>query len=98
MTPKFSRNCEPDSLDENKVKGKIVVCENTDLEDYSPQSKLMEVISLGGIGVILISSDESNAPSIYGFPMTAVSWEDGDEIISCINSAKLINLKFMSLK
>ncbi|OIT03079.1 pentatricopeptide repeat-containing protein [Nicotiana attenuata] len=49
--------CEPDSLDEHKVKGKIVVCEYH-VDDYSIEDRLNEVKNKGGIGFILVIPDD----------------------------------------
>ncbi|KAJ8564620.1 hypothetical protein K7X08_001080 [Anisodus acutangulus] len=48
------RGCIPGSLDENKVKGKIVLCENLDDGEYSPSDRIDEVKRHGGVGFILI--------------------------------------------
>ncbi|KAM7521243.1 hypothetical protein LguiB_020205 [Lonicera macranthoides] len=81
-----ARNCLPESLDGDKIKGKIILCENKDYE-YSPREKLQEVKRLGGVGLILIDDDVRAVVSTYGsFPMTAVTLKDGADILSYINS------------
>ncbi|CAK9178396.1 unnamed protein product [Ilex paraguariensis] len=81
-----ARNCNPGSLDKNKVKGKIVLCENTD-DEFSVQEKLDEVQHLGGIGLVLSDDDARSVASTFGaFPMTVVTLNDADEILSYINS------------
>ncbi|XP_071924255.1 CO(2)-response secreted protease-like [Coffea arabica] len=82
------RTCIPGALDKDKVKGKIIVCENSDGE-YSPKEKLQTVISQGGIGVVLIDDDATTVASIYGSsPLATVTKKDGSEIISYINSTR----------
>ncbi|KAK6118831.1 hypothetical protein DH2020_047418 [Rehmannia glutinosa] len=81
-----ARNCVPGSLDDGKVKGKIVICESTD-ENYEPNDKFDILKNQGAIGMIVIDNDERQVPSKYGtFPIAAVTEEDGATILSYINS------------
>lgn len=82
--------CEPDTLDQNKIKGKIVLCEHSEDEDgYSKRSKMEGVKSLGGVGLILINDQERAVASTYGdFPATMISSDAADEILSYINSTR----------
>ncbi|KAG9149043.1 hypothetical protein Leryth_010634 [Lithospermum erythrorhizon] len=81
-----ARNCIPGSLDNNTVRGKIVICQNDDGE-YSPREKKQSVMDMGGIGIILIDDNARSVSSNYGsFPMAAVTSKDGSEILSYINS------------
>ncbi|EYU17578.1 hypothetical protein MIMGU_mgv1a0038491mg, partial [Erythranthe guttata] len=52
-------NCIPGSLDDSKVKGKIVVCENSD-ESYEPRDKFDDLQQQGAIGMIVIDNDEND--------------------------------------
>ncbi|KAH1058006.1 hypothetical protein J1N35_036071 [Gossypium stocksii] len=82
-----SRNCNTNSLDQELVKGKIVVCENLD-KTYANEH-MDEVKQLGGIGVVLIDYDSKGMASSFGtFPMTVISSEDGAKVLSYINSTK----------
>lgn len=82
------RSCVPDSLDEKKVKGKIVLCHNRD-EGYSPSDKLEEVKSKGGIGFILVDDNARTvAPKFKSFAAAVVTEKDGNEIFSYINSTR----------
>ncbi|KAI5642000.1 hypothetical protein M9H77_00197 [Catharanthus roseus] len=83
-----ARICEEGALDENKVKGKIVVCENFAPEESSPPSKLDEIKKLGGIGMILVDALEKDVPSYYDFPVTAIYGTDAEIIFSYINSTR----------
>lgn len=75
-------------MDGNKIKGKIVLCENNDGE-YSPREKLAEVKELHGVGLILIDDEIRAVASRYGaFPMTVISSKDASEIRSYINSTR----------
>ena len=88
LTRSCFSNCFPESLDKSKVKGKIVLCEDY-LEESSDEERLQTVISLGGVGVILINYDEKTVASIYGSsPMTIITFQDADEIRSYINSTR----------
>ena len=88
LTRSCFRTCIPGALDKDKVKGKIIVCENSDGE-YSPKEKLQTVISQGGIGVVLIDDDATTVASIYGSsPLATVTKKDGSEIISYVNSTR----------
>ncbi|XP_009769238.1 CO(2)-response secreted protease-like isoform X2 [Nicotiana sylvestris] len=89
ITEEEARGCVPDSLDKNKVKGKIVVCENLQNDGFSPSDRLLEVKSRGGVGFILIDDDlRTVAPKFESFPAAAVSRKDGTEIISYIKSTR----------
>ena len=50
------RNCNPDSMDGEMIKGKIVLCDNDD-NSYSIHDKEDEVQSLGGIGLVLVDEN-----------------------------------------
>ncbi|CAI9116558.1 OLC1v1017741C1 [Oldenlandia corymbosa var. corymbosa] len=77
-------NCYRNALHEKKVKGKIVLCE--DSLDTSPAGQYEDIKFLGGIGmlykdnyVLLVDSVSDSMPRI------PISWEDGDQIPSYIN-------------
>ncbi|MCD7453377.1 hypothetical protein HAX54_020792 [Datura stramonium] len=84
-----ARDCEPDTLDEHKVEGKIIVCEHLD-DDYSLKDRLDEVKKKGGIGFILIIPDDEliTAPKIGSFPGAVITQGDGIKILSYINSTR----------
>lgn len=70
------------------IKGKIVLCVNTD-QIYSAADKLDEIKKNGGVGLILVDDLTRSVPSTYGsFPMTVISSKDGKEILSYINSTR----------
>ncbi|MBA0745728.1 hypothetical protein Gogos_008292 [Gossypium gossypioides] len=72
-----TRNCEPNSMDQEIIKGKIVVCDNED-SLYPQRNKQDEVKKLGGIGVILIDDELRGVAFNSGtFPMTVISSKDG---------------------
>lgn len=74
-------------MDEEKIKGKIVLCDNEGGE-YS-DAKKEEVQSLGGIGLILVDDKSRAVASTYKeFPMTVISSKDAAEILSYINSTE----------
>ncbi|GFP86971.1 co(2)-response secreted protease [Phtheirospermum japonicum] len=80
-------NCIPGSLDGGKVKGKIIVCENSD-GDYKMVEKL-DVLKtqLGVVGMIVISNDMRQTALKYGAsPIATVMEDDGVQILSYINS------------
>lgn len=88
MISGFRRNCKPESLDENKIKGRIILCDNDDGE-YSSREKLAEVKRLGGVGLILNYDEVRAVASRYGdFPTTVVASKDASEILSYINSTR----------
>ncbi|GFP97709.1 co(2)-response secreted protease [Phtheirospermum japonicum] len=75
-------NCVPGSLDDDKVKGKIVLCEHK-----VKGRKFDSLKSQGAIGMILIDDIQSQVPFQYGTsPIAAVSEEDGARIRFYINS------------
>ncbi|KAB2082362.1 hypothetical protein ES319_A05G192800v1 [Gossypium barbadense] len=83
-----TRNCEPNSMDQEIIKGKIVVCDNED-SLYPQINKQDEVKKLGGIGVILIDDELRGVAFNFGtFPMTLISSKDGAKVLSYINSTK----------
>ncbi|KAL4279317.1 hypothetical protein GQ457_03G037960 [Hibiscus cannabinus] len=83
-----TRNCRPDSMEQELIKGKIVVCDNED--SLFPQiNKQNEVKKLGGIGVILIDDELRGVGFNFGaFPMSVISSKDGAKVLSYINSVK----------
>ncbi|KAL3514796.1 hypothetical protein ACH5RR_027513 [Cinchona calisaya] len=79
-------NCFPNSLDKRKVEGNILLCEGNYDDEYSAKNRLDYVKSLGGIGVILIYSDQKPLPVVTGSsPMSIITYQDGHEIQSYIN-------------
>ncbi|XP_004228919.2 CO(2)-response secreted protease-like [Solanum lycopersicum] len=80
-------DCEPDKLDEHKVKGKIIICDHLD-DYYSLEERLDEVKKKGGIGFILSLPDDEliTAPKMGSFPGAVVTQGDGTKIRSYINS------------
>ncbi|KAL0351729.1 UNVERIFIED_CONTAM: CO(2)-response secreted protease [Sesamum calycinum] len=81
-----ARNCIPGSLDDSKVKGKIVLCENKD-DDYGAKDKFDTLTSQGAVGMILVDNNDRQVPSKYGtFPIAAVTEEDGAQILSYVKS------------
>lgn len=84
----FCRNCKPNSLGEDKIKGRIVLCDKDDGE-YTQTEKLEEVKRLGGVGLILIEDETRAVASRYGaFPLTVITSKDASEILSYINSTR----------
>ncbi|KAK9108679.1 hypothetical protein Sjap_016739 [Stephania japonica] len=84
-----AKNCNPNSLDANKINGKIVLCKNSDDDTYTKREKMMEVSGSGGVGVILIDdADKAMAYSSVAFPMTLVTSQDGAKIKAYINSTR----------
>ncbi|KAJ0742132.1 putative tripeptidyl-peptidase II [Helianthus annuus] len=78
----FFRNCKPRSLDKDKVKGSIVVCEN-EVGVSSAKQKLARVKKLGAVGMVFVSDDARAVASSYGsFPVATVNQTDGKKIIS----------------
>ncbi|KAH0727984.1 hypothetical protein KY284_003849 [Solanum tuberosum] len=82
-------DCEPDTLDERKVKGKIIVCDYL-TDDFSLEVRLNEVKKKGGIGFILSIPDDQliTAPKIGSFPGAVITQADGIKIRSYINSTR----------
>ncbi|KAJ0917060.1 putative tripeptidyl-peptidase II [Helianthus annuus] len=77
-----ARNCKPRSLDKDKVKGSIVVCEN-EVGVSSAKQKLARVKKLGAVGMVFVSDDARAVASSYGsFPVATVNQTDGKKIIS----------------
>lgn len=82
------RQCHPNSLDVNKVKGKIVVCEGKN-DKYSTRKKVITVKAVGGIGLVHITDQNGAIASNYGdFPATVISSKDGITILQYINSTR----------
>uniref|UniRef100_M4EAJ0 Uncharacterized protein n=1 Tax=Brassica campestris TaxID=3711 RepID=M4EAJ0_BRACM len=83
-----ARTCDYGSLDQEKVKGKIVLCENFDGSSYA-SSASDEVKSKGGIGCIFVDDRTRAVASAYGtFPTTVIDSKEAAEIYSYVNSTK----------
>ncbi|TQE07559.1 hypothetical protein C1H46_006879 [Malus baccata] len=81
-----ARYCYEDSMEAEKINGKIVLC---DSGDYGRGSQIDAVTSLGGVGVIFQVDNPGVVASTYGeFPATVLSFKDGQEILSYINSTR----------
>lgn len=85
------RTCDYGSLDQEKVKGKIVLCENVDGSSYASSAR-DEVKSKGGIGCIFVDDRSRAVASAYGaFPTTVIDSKEAAEIFSYLNSTKYLN-------
>ncbi|XP_048444247.1 CO(2)-response secreted protease-like [Pyrus x bretschneideri] len=81
-----ARYCEENSMEAEKIKGKIVLC---DSGDYSREGQIDTVKSLGGVGVIFQVDNPGVVARTYAeFPATVLSFKDGQEILSYINSTR----------
>ncbi|CAL1355520.1 unnamed protein product [Linum trigynum] len=84
----YARNCVPGSIENAKVNGTIVLCENKD-PDYSGFGKVLEMQYNGGVGVIFIDDLKRRVASTFkDFPAVVISSKDATEILSYINSTK----------
>ncbi|XP_020236037.1 CO(2)-response secreted protease [Cajanus cajan] len=82
-----ARQCHSDTLDANKVKGKIVVCDGKNDETYVTRDKVDIVKRAGGIGLVHITDEEGAIASNYvDFPTTVINSKDGIMIIQYLNS------------
>ncbi|XP_019438065.1 PREDICTED: CO(2)-response secreted protease [Lupinus angustifolius] len=83
-----ARQCHPDSLDESKVKGKIILCNGESDTVYSPIAIADTVKEAGGLGLVHITPDQNRAiASKYGdFPATTISTKDATTILQYVNS------------
>ncbi|KAE8736156.1 putative Basic-leucine zipper transcription factor family protein [Hibiscus syriacus] len=67
----------PDSMEQELIKGKTVVCDNED-SLFPNKNKQNEVKKLGGIGVILIDDELGEVEFNFGaFSMSVINSEDG---------------------
>ncbi|CAI9116985.1 OLC1v1018289C1 [Oldenlandia corymbosa var. corymbosa] len=81
-----ARSCYGNALDNQKVKGKIVLCEDS-LEDATPDGQYEDIKSLGGIGMLYKDSQLVDSVS-DSMPRIPISSEDGDQIPSYLNSTR----------
>ncbi|XP_020534057.1 CO(2)-response secreted protease isoform X2 [Jatropha curcas] len=81
-------NCDPGSLDREKVAGKILVC--TDSEFSVPrQIKKLVVEDAGAKGMLLIHEDEKGVPFDSGvFPFSELGSFAASQLLKYINSTK----------
>lgn len=81
-------HCELGALDGSQIKGKIVLCKHSE-EDSSKSSKADNLQSLGAVGAILADDTERSKINTYiAFPVTEVSSEEAEDIITYIKSSK----------
>ncbi|XP_021756587.1 CO(2)-response secreted protease-like [Chenopodium quinoa] len=84
-----ARNCYPNSIDAEMIKGKVVLCQHADNSIYSPRMKLTGVMKSGGVGIIIVNDKTRLVASNSGsFPMTVITSKDGAEILAYINSSE----------
>ncbi|CAI0382806.1 unnamed protein product [Linum tenue] len=83
-----ARECHLDSLKASKVKGKIVVCETSASTTYLSDQRA-EIVSKGGVGMVVVSDTESRVPGFYGdFPITIVSLEEANKLMTYLNTTR----------
>lgn len=82
------RQCQSDSLDGTKVKGKIVICNGKG--DTSSTRELIDTVkSIGGSGLVHITDQNGAVVSNYGdFPATVISSKDATTILQYANSTR----------
>lgn len=84
----FVRNCYPDSIDADKIKGKLVLCQHKE-GGFSMRAKQMGVKSRGGLGMIFINDATRLVASNWGtFPVTVITSTDATEILDYINATE----------
>ncbi|KAG5033790.1 hypothetical protein JHK87_008700 [Glycine soja] len=82
-----ARKCHPNSLDRNKVKGKIVICDGKKDPKYITMEKINIVKAAGGIGLAHITDQDGSVAFNYvDFPATEISSKDGVALLQYINS------------
>lgn len=83
-----ARKCHPNSLDEKKVKGKIVLCDGID-DVYLTGFKVQLVKDAGGIGLVHVTNqDLTMATNSVDFPATDVNPKDAATLLQYVNSTK----------
>ncbi|GAU24962.1 hypothetical protein TSUD_311970 [Trifolium subterraneum] len=83
-----ARQCHPNSLDKNKVKGTIVVCDGID-DLQTTNGKINTVQDLGGLGLVHITDKEGAVANSYGdFPATVIRSKDASTILQYVNSTR----------
>jgi len=75
-------------MDGNKIKGKIVVCEDVN-DDLFPDDLATMIKGLGGIGLALITNTSGLLAENFGdFPVTVINPKDASSILQYINSTR----------
>ena len=74
----FCRKCEEGCLQESLVKGKVVVCNSTDL---------FEALANGAVAGISLNRTP-NVAFVTSFPLSALSQEDLNSLVSYIKSER----------
>ncbi|XP_020094133.1 CO(2)-response secreted protease-like isoform X2 [Ananas comosus] len=81
-------HCEPGTLDGNKIKGKIVLC-NHSQSDTPKMAKIDTLNSTGAVGAILVNDLEQHVATTYvSFPATEISSQAAEDVLAYINSTK----------
>jgi hypothetical protein len=84
-------HCEPGTLDESKIKGKIVLCHHSDDGDASKMDKADVLKSAGAAGAILVVSAEVVVATAYiDFPVTEVASAAADAIHKYMASTRYL--------
>ncbi|KAL3631958.1 hypothetical protein CASFOL_024942 [Castilleja foliolosa] len=81
-------NCNPGSLDGEKVKGKILLCANNVMlgEVVSKFEDL--IINYGVVGMLLVDNEEERPPNFGTNPIALISVEDGVRVLSYIRTSR----------
>lgn len=81
-------HCNLDSLDGTKIKGKIVLCNQSDYDD-SASTKADDLKTNGAVGAIFIDDFGKSVALLYmDFPVTHVTTEGSNQILAYIHSTK----------
>lgn len=77
------------SLNETRVKGKILVCRHSESSSDSTVQQSEIVKRAGAAGMILIDETGYHVAAPFVLPATSVDREVGDKIISYLNTTRL---------
>ena len=79
------RKCYPDSMDKERIQGKIVLCQHNDTA-FTMTEKLLGVKTGGGAGVVFVNDKARLVASKSGsFPMTVIGTNDAAQVLQYIN-------------
>ncbi|MED6106380.1 hypothetical protein PIB30_004153 [Stylosanthes scabra] len=86
-TDSEARQCHPNTLDETKVKGKIVLCDGQNDDGFSTIGKASVVSQAGGLGLVHVTEQGGSVAQFLGdFPATTISPKDSAPIFEYLNS------------
>ncbi len=82
------RTCWPGTMDQNLVKGKIILCEDPFFEKGKMAKGILGSLLAGAVGTVVPCSEGITASSPFPLPAAYLGWQDGSNMYTYIKTTR----------